>query len=100
MKTAVIVNPQAGNGRTAKIWLSVESLLKQSIGQFKSIQTTCRGDAKHLTRQELENGAVRIFAVGGDGHLNEVLNGFIENDLPVRSDAAPVSYTHLRAHET
>ena len=88
MKTTVIVNPQAGNGRTAKIWLSAESALKQSIGPFKSIQTTCRGDAKHLTRQELENGAVRIFAVGGDGHLNEVLNGFIENDLPVSSDAA------------
>ena len=88
MKTTVIVNPQAGNGRTAKIWLSVESALKQSIGPFKSIQTTCRGDAKHLTRQELENGALRIIAVGGDGHLNEVLNGFIENDLPVSSDAA------------
>jgi len=88
LKTTVIVNPQAGNGRTAKIWPSVESVLKQSMGPFKSIQTTCRGDAKYLTRQELENGAERIFAVGGDGHLNEVLNGFIENDLPVSSDAA------------
>ena len=88
LKTAVIMNPLAGNGRTSKIWLRVESALKQSIGSFKSIQTTCRGDAKNLTRQELENGAVRIVAVGGDGHLNEVLNGFIENDLPVSSDAA------------
>jgi len=88
VKTTVIVNPQAGNGRTAKIWLNVESALKQSIGPFKSIQTTCRGDAKYLTRHELEHGAVRILAVGGDGHLNEVLNGFIENDLPVSSDAA------------
>ena len=88
LKTTVIVNPQAGNGRTAMIWQNVESALKQSIGPFKSIQTTCRGDAKHLTRQELENGAIRIVAVGGDGHLNEVINGFIENDLPVNSDAA------------
>ena len=88
LKTVVIVNPQAGNGRTSKIWMNVESALKQSIGSFKSIQTKCRGDAKHLTRQELENGAVRIVAVGGDGHLNEVLNGFVENDLPVSSDAA------------
>ena len=88
MKTTVIVNPCAGNGRTAKIWQSVESALKQSIGPFKSIQTTCRGEAKHLTRQELENGVLRVVAVGGDGHLNEVINGFIENDLPVNSDAA------------
>ncbi len=82
------MNPCAGNGRTAKIWQSVESALKQSIGPFKSIQTTCRGEAKHLTRQELENGVLRVVAVGGDGHLNEVINGFIENDLPVNSDAA------------
>ena len=88
LKTTVIVNPQAGNGRTAMIWQNVESALKQSIGPFKSIQTNCRGDAKHLTRQELENGVIRIVAVGGDGHLNEVLNGFIANDLPVSSDAA------------
>ena len=87
MKTVVIVNPQAGNGRTSKIWMKVESALKQSIGSFKSIQTHRRGDAKHLTRQELENGAVRIVAVGGDGHLNEVVNGFIQNDLPVRNEA-------------
>jgi len=26
-------------------------------------------------------------AVGGDGHLNEVLNGFIENDLPVNAES-------------
>ena len=82
------MNPQAGNGRTAKIWLNVELALKQSIGSFKAIQTNCRGEAKYLTRQELENGASRIVAVGGDGHLNEVLNGFIENDLPVSRDAA------------
>ena len=88
MRTSVIVNPHAGNGRTAKIWLDIESALKQSIGPFKSIQTTCRGEANHLTRQELENGVLRVVAVGGDGHLNEVINGFIENDLPVNSDAA------------
>ncbi len=88
LKTAVIVNPKAGNGRTAKIWLNVESSLKQCIGSFKLINTTYRGEAEHLTRQELQNGAVNIVAVGGDGHLNEVLNGFIQNDLPIKSDAA------------
>ncbi len=41
-----------------------------------------------MTRQELENGTERILAVGGDGHLNEVINGFIENDLPVSNDSA------------
>ena len=87
MKTIVIVNPQAGNGRTEKIWPNIESALEKSIGSFEVLQTTCRGDAKDLGRRILAADTVRIVAVGGDGHLNEVLNGFIENDLPVNPEA-------------
>ena len=87
MKTIVIVNPQAGNGRTEKIWPNIESALEKSIGSFEVLQTTCRGDATDLSRRILKEDAARIVAVGGDGHLNEVLNGFIENDLPVNPEA-------------
>ena len=87
MKTIVIVNPQAGNGRTEKIWPNIESALEKSIGSFEVLQTTCRGDATVLSRRILAVDNVRIVAVGGDGHLNEVLNGFIENDLPVNPEA-------------
>ena len=87
MKTIVIVNPQAGNGRTEKIWPNIESALEKSIGSFEVLQTTCRGDATDLSRRILAVDTARIVAVGGDGHLNEVLNGFIENDLPVNPEA-------------
>ena len=87
MKTIVIVNPQAGNGRTEKIWPNIESALEKSIGSFEVLHTTCRGDATDLSRRILAVDTVRIVAVGGDGHLNEVLNGFIENDLPVNPEA-------------
>ena len=87
MKTIVIVNPQAGNGRTEKIWQNIESALEKSIGSFEVLQTTCRGDATDLSRRILKEDAARIVAVGGDGHLNEVLNGFIENDLPVNAES-------------
>ena len=87
MKTIVIVNPQAGNGRTEKIWPNIESALEKSIGSFEVLQTTCRGDATDLSRRILAVDTVRIVAVGGDGHLNEVLNGFIENDLPLNPEA-------------
>jgi len=87
VKTIVIVNPQAGNGRTEKIWPYIESALGKSIGSFEVLQTTCRGDATDLSRRILAVDTVRIVAVGGDGHLNEVLNGFIENDLPVNPEA-------------
>jgi len=87
VKTIVIVNPQAGNGRTEKIWPNIESALEKSIGSFEVLQTTCRGDATDLSRRILKEDAARIVAVGGDGHLNEVLNGFIENDLPVNAES-------------
>ena len=87
MKTIVIVNPQAGNGRTEKIWPNIESALAKSIDSFEVLQTTCRGDATDLSRRILKEDAARIVAVGGDGHLNEVLNGFIENDLPVNAES-------------
>ena len=87
MKIIVIVNPQAGNGRTEKIWPNIESALEKSFGSFQVMQTACRGDATDLIRRILAVDTVRIVAVGGDGHLNEVLNGFIENDLPVNPEA-------------
>ena len=88
MKTTVIVNPCAGNGRTAKIWPNIESALKQSIGSFQTEETSCQGDAILLTRQALDAGATRIVAIGGDCHLNEVLNGFIENDVQLNPQAS------------
>ena len=87
MKTIVIVNPQAGNGKTELIWPNIESALEKSIGSFEVLQTTCRGDATDLSRRILKEDAARIVAVGGDGHLSEVLNGFIENDLPVNAES-------------
>ena len=88
MKTTVIINPYAGNGRTEKLWPDIEAALKQSIGPFQTEQTKSQGDAVLLTRKALEDGATRIVAVGGDGHLNEVLNGFIENDVQLNPQAS------------
>ena len=87
MKTTVIINPYAGNGRTEKLWPDIEIALKQSIGSFQTEQTACQGDAVLLTRKALEDGTTRIVAVGGDGHLNEVLNGFIQNDVQLNPQA-------------
>ena len=87
MDTIVIVNPIAGNGRTKKIWPQIESVLKESIGPFEVKFTSSRGDAPILTRRALEKGFVKIMAVGGDGLLNEVLNGFILNDVQIVEEA-------------
>jgi diacylglycerol kinase (ATP) len=71
MKTWIIVNPNAG---------SVESVaaLKESLGHqpgTRICSTDHEGHAEELARQAVEEGAELVVAAGGDGTLNEVVNG-------------------------
>lgn len=71
MKIRIIVNPNAG---------SVESLatLKESLGHQPGTEicsTDHEGHAEELARQAVEEGAELVVAAGGDGTLNEVVNG-------------------------
>ena len=51
--------------------------------------TTCTGEATEVARQALHNGAARIVAVGGDGTLSEVVNGYFDDcGRVINSDAA------------
>jgi diacylglycerol kinase (ATP) len=51
--------------------------------------TKGRGDATTLTRAALRGGAERIVAIGGDGTVNEVVNGFFDDaGKPIAPDAS------------
>ena len=60
---------------------------KKSIGPFQTKITSGPGDTILLTKKALEEGVERIVAVGGDGVLNEVLNGFIIDDFLINPKA-------------
>lgn len=46
------------------------------IGRYAALKTTrCPGDARNLASQAVEEGFDCVVAAGGDGTLNEVLNG-------------------------
>ena len=49
--------------------------------------TRAPGDATTIARDTLREGADTIIAVGGDGTIHEVANGFVEGGAPIRSDA-------------
>lgn len=74
MRHVFIVNPAAGKRR------SVKELLEQvkaafPEGDFELYTTAGAGDARQLTQRVLESGEpVRLYACGGDGTLNEVVN--------------------------
>jgi diacylglycerol kinase (ATP) len=73
--TSVILNPSAGSVR------ELDDLVKQ-IGHLPGAEihmTTKAGSAARLARAAVRKGCTMIVAAGGDGTLNEVINGIQEN---------------------
>lgn len=79
-----IVNPNAGHGSGEKIWKKLKRRLKHSGIEYEVETTREQGDARRLARQITERGGTSqvIVAVGGDGTVNEILDG-LSFDVPV-----------------
>jgi len=86
-RTTVIVNPNSQGGKLRERWHEVTETLSRAF-PFDEVMTTGKGDATRLTREALRGGAERIVAVGGDGTLNEVVNGFFDNGVAIAPDAS------------
>jgi len=71
-ETVVIFNPTARSQRATSLWRNVESTIRETAGIYP---TTRAGEARALAHQAVQNGARRIIAAGGDGTVNEVVNG-------------------------
>src|SRR5262249_21508808 len=87
VKTAVIVNPRSASGRTARRWPEVAAALEARLGAIETRFTKRPGHAIEIARELLAQGFDPIVAAGGDGTINEVANGFLENEEPVRPGA-------------
>jgi diacylglycerol kinase (ATP) len=75
-----IVNPHAGNGSTGQSWPDISALARDRLGPFDAFLTTGPGDAACRGRKAAEEGARLVVCVGGDGTLNEVVNGVMDAD--------------------
>lgn len=78
MKVRAIVNPRSANGRTAKRWREYEGILRRVFARFDFVFTSAPMDAVTLVQKTIREGIDLIISVGGDGTLNEVVNGFFE----------------------
>jgi len=83
---AFIVNPNAGNGSTGADWPVIKKLARDRLGPFTTYITSRPGDAVLLTKKAISKGANLVTCVGGDGTLNEVVNGCMEQKSTVKSD--------------
>ncbi len=79
MKTIFIVNPCAGQGKDiSKLLSEISRVSEQSKLDVEYYVTKSIGDATTYVKNYCENnGAARFIACGGDGTLNEVVNGAI-----------------------
>jgi diacylglycerol kinase (ATP) len=71
------VNPSSSSGSTGKNWNDFYLKVKEFFGENPEIAfTTKAGDGTTLASEYLEKGFKNIVAIGGDGTINEVANGF------------------------
>ena len=83
MKTLLVVNPASGNGNTGRGWRKSERLLRRDLRfPFDVAMTDEPGHATHIVRKAVSRGVERIVSVGGDGTLNEVINGLFSDENP------------------
>lgn len=79
-----IVNPTADSGKAAGRWQQMKDLLAKYNIPYIAHLTTRRGDATETARNAVtKQGFRNIIAAGGDGTMNEVINGiFSQTTVP------------------
>ncbi len=88
-ETLFIINPVSARGTTPRFWAEARRELEKLEIKFSEQLTSKAGEATEITRRALESGTGRVVAVGGDGTLNEVVNGYFDSSgARVNPDAA------------
>ena len=79
MKHIFIVNPAAGKSdRTAEYREMIDAAFAPRGLSYELLVSNAPGECRTLARQAAQSGEeVRLYACGGDGTLNEVVNGVV-----------------------
>lgn len=76
-----IVNPNAGVGKGKRDWKKISVIMDNQKLSYNTVFTEKRGHAVKLTKEYIAKGYRKIISVGGDGTLNEVVNGIFHQTL-------------------
>lgn len=87
-KPCAILNPNAGSGKSLRMWPHLEPIFEEHLGPVDALFTEAPDHATQLTRDAIDGGADLVVAIGGDGTLNEVVNGFLAHDAALSKRAA------------
>jgi YegS/Rv2252/BmrU family lipid kinase len=97
VKARLIYNPSAGM-RTAREEIERAMLvLRESGWSLELVETARQGDARFLAREAAERHLDAVIAVGGDGTVNEAVNGLV--DSPTALGVLPLGTANVWAKE-
>ena len=82
----IIVNPNAGARKGAKDWPQISQYLNEADLPHICVLTEHRDHANRITMEFIEKGFRKIAVVGGDGTMNEVVNGIFMQQAVSTSD--------------
>lgn len=88
MRTCAIINPAASQGRAMRVWERVVQPMQAALGPVEAAYTSGPLAATALAREAIEGGAELVVSIGGDGTLNEVVNGYLNVGEALRAKAA------------
>ena len=79
----IIINPASRSGKGAKIWSEqIEPALRESDAVFQTYFSKKAGEVKHLaaqiTAEHPDDPDLKLIILGGDGTVNEALQGFAD----------------------
>lgn len=80
MNARLIINPVSGTDAAPDYLQTINERLRESVGEMSIVMTVAGGDALVAGETAAREGCDRIFIAGGDGTLNEVLNGVAQVD--------------------
>jgi YegS/Rv2252/BmrU family lipid kinase len=87
VKTVFVVNPASGNASTGKQWDELSGRIRGLGLEHEALMTHAPGDATELAARAIREGAETVVAVGGDGTINEVANGFFADGVDASNAA-------------
>lgn len=75
-----IVNEHSRSGKGVRVWKQIEALLKKEKEPYRIWKTEYAGHATKLAGEisSLEEKEIKLVVVGGDGTINEVINGITD----------------------
>ena len=83
----VIFNPCAAKGKAKKAKRPISSYFEKHGFTCVFHETTCRGHASQLASQAVRQGEPIVIAAGGDGTINEVVDGLLREQKELKLTA-------------